>query len=315
MADNSGVPAHARERSHAVAVGFKSAEAFGSPVRRLLALAFLLAAASGAAAQVQEPIQSTTGVILSDIGGNVPPGVPLNLTITVTYRHGQGGVGTDTDVTLEVVEVPPWANFTVETTEFSFPTDPVSPPEGRATTNAVLLLSPDAPAFRRGNLSLQAVAEPNGNIRGSTGATQVFVIPGFNATLRLDAPPEVRIRGGLDEEIAFTVENLGNAAASIAFDFPSKPETARIVGPEPVVLAPGESAERAIGIRASWVEAGSGILTIAATPAIEGRTLLDVVPTTVDVLVTSLAAVPGGSALAALAAAATGAATRGRRRP
>lgn len=272
-------------------------------VLRVAALVLLavLAVAGLAGAQGGVVGKSTTGVFLQDIGGPVAPGSVRNLTVTVTWNPGLGSVPSGpTRVTVAATEVPPWATFVIDPDTFDIFYDPAAaddptnpePPEQRAVTVGVLSISPSAPAFERANLTLVAESSPNGNIEGSRGTTQVFVIPGFNDTLRIDAPNEVTIRGGLARDVAFDVTNLGNAEALVTFAVPTKPELALVTVPEPVTLRPNETMTRTVGVRASWVEGGSGLLTIEATPSLEGRRDLEVEPTRHEVLVTSVAAIP-----------------------
>lgn len=280
-------------------------------VRSVVACLLLAVAASSAAGQLPaQTVASTTSVLLEDIGGPVAPGSVRNLSVTVTYNPGLGAVPVGpTRVTVEAVEVPSWATFVIDPDSFDLSYDPTSadpttgtaPPEQRAVAVGVLSVSAGAPAFLRGNLTLIAEAQPNGNIRGSQGTTQVFVIPGFNGTLRIDAPDEVTIRGGIGEGVEFSLTNLGNSEALITFALPSKPELALTTLPEPVTVAPNETIMRTIGLRASWVEGGSGLLTIQATPSLDGRRDVEVEPTTHDVLVTSVAAIPAAPTAGLLA--------------
>ncbi|HLE97047.1 MAG TPA: hypothetical protein VI997_06710, partial [Candidatus Thermoplasmatota archaeon] len=257
---------------------------------RVLVLAAVLLALGGLASAQTGVVQSSTGVLLSDLGGPVEPGTFRNMTVKVTYRHGIGAVAaTPTEVTLEAVEVPPWAQFTLEPTTFTFDVDPATQDEQSAEAFAVLTIDPKAPAFQRGNLTVVARAVANGNVRESQGQSQIFVIPGFNATMRIDAPDDMRIRGGTAAVLPFLVTNLGNADAEVEIGLPSKPETARVeLAPTSARMRPGESIEGEVRLRASWVETAQGILTIEVKPKPAGRTLLDVEPTIHDVLVTAV---------------------------
>lgn len=288
-------------------------------VRLTAGVVLVLLLAGTAAGQLPaQNVPSTLAVILEDIGGPVAPGSVRNLSVVVVWTAGLGGVTTGpTRVTLTTPEVPPWATFVMDPDTFDIAynpaeeDDPTRAPQKRVESVGVLSVFPSAPAFRRGNLTIVAESQPNGNIQGSRGQTQVFVIPGFNGTLDIDAPDAVTVRGGLARDVEFSVTNLGNAEALVTFTLPSKPELALTTIPDPVMIAPNETVTRAIGLRASWVEGGSGLLTIEATPSLEGRRDVEVEPTRHEVLVTSIAAIPGASAsLLALAVGALAVALR-----
>lgn len=264
------------------------------PLRALVLLALALLAAPsllpGASAQtlacnaISQLCATTTEVVVSPPRDAVPPLGPfVAVPVTVRYTYVPTSLSLSaTPIHLAVSQAPPWVAATVSPSTVYAPVDFV--PSGvqpvTRTLSAFLLLSTtsEAPAFTAAPVEVRARAQPNGNLLGSEGRTQVPVQAGFFAPLQVAGPAEVRLAPGDGEAVPIDVQAAANGPARIRFEVAEAPRGVRVTPPGELTLesrqAGGQrtSATTAFAVEAARdVQPGDVVLVARALYALDER--------------------------------------------
>ena len=149
-----------------------------APLLVLVVMLPAMAALAPPAAAQLGVVDSQLSVSVLDPGGSgLPPGGETPVMVTITYNAPPGrqpaydpmtANPVPTKVRFEVVSKPSWVNGTRFEPEVVNAT--LGPGSGNAAANTTLLLmvAADAPARVREDVVVRAIAEPNGNMKGST---------------------------------------------------------------------------------------------------------------------------------------------------
>jgi uncharacterized membrane protein len=95
----------------------------------------------------------------------------------------------------------------------------------------------DAPAFTPAPIKIQAVAETNGNLKGSTGTDQTLVTADFFSIIDAQATTTIQVASP-QQQVSYpiTVTNFGNAQTKVFFEVSNAPEGWQVIPPQPTIL-------------------------------------------------------------------------------
>ncbi len=243
----------------------------------LLLVTILIIPPSMAQVPNQSTVETTTTVRVFDPGDPLPPGRTSVLVVAVRYQYGQGAQADEpTEVTLEVTDVPPWADAELRNTTLSYPVPATSATSGRTDERRVelnLTLDPGAPAFQPGDVTVRAEAEENGNLAASEDQDTQPVEPDFDARLTATAPESLVVAGGRDHGLTLTVENSANAPTRVIPRVQAQPENSLVTLPAPFNLGDGSSngtlpasSTTTVHLRTPWTSGEEGTLTLELQP-------------------------------------------------
>lgn len=253
-------------------------------MRALVLVALLLAPTALGQLAV---VPATLTVFIEDPGRAFIPGTNETVSVVVNYAPGQGGRPApaptaerpeDTEptrITFAPKDVPSWI------TQVTF-----DPPEilvymglnrtGQGTlggrTQAILTVSPDAPALERELFTVTATAQPNGNIAGATSDSSELK---FRATtigkLNITSEPTAIIPGGRWTTIPFYVRNEGNSDIVAKINVTTRPENSQVEFTNTLELKRNETRTIEVRLRTPWTGAEFGTLELEAAPIVDSE--------------------------------------------
>ena len=276
----------------------------------LLAMALLAPPAAGQLALVDPQLS----VFASDPGRAFIPGTAEAIDVVVTFGPTNTGRPTPaptadrpedsapTHITLSVKAKPDW----IDNVAFD-------PPElliqmrlenGTGSTysrtaQAILNVSPTAPALIREDIVIVATAAPNGNMQGKTAESPPLKLRATTiGKLNLTAEPTMIIPGGRWTEVPFTIRNDGNSDILAKVNVTVRPENSQVEFAPRLELKRGESATVNVRVRTPWTNAEFGTLGLEAIPIVDGE---DGKSAQAEIEVRGESAVPTGGAGVTLA--------------
>lgn len=188
----------------------------------LLVLIGLTVAATPVSAQDQlQGGDTNTQVDIASPSGPIQPLSGLErLEVTITYRYQPGGADlVATPINIEVTDQPSWVVATVTpSTVYADVEETPGDDSGSTEVTATLVVqtTADAPAFEQGTISIEASAQANGNLAGSSGTANVPVRAGFYSIVTAQTPKKVvTARPQQNVDFPITVTNGGNANQNI----------------------------------------------------------------------------------------------------
>ncbi len=187
---------------------------------------------------------TNTEVVPGDPGGPVQPLSDLaRIPVVINYRYSPGGADlVATPINVEITNNPSWITATMSPSTVYAPVEETNQ-DGQQTVQVestlVLQTTADAPAFQQGNVQIQATAQSNGNMEGSSGTATVAVTAGFYSILNAQTPQKVvTARPQQKVDLPITITNLGNANTNVFLDIESGDEKLiqNTVLPSPVTV-------------------------------------------------------------------------------
>lgn len=272
----------------------------------------LLLAALALLPHAQAQATATLSFSLTDPGLSVPPNGTIAVPLSGTYTVGPGGrpspdpndpdtLSNKTRVVFAVDKMPDWASdvrvdppelwLHVPLAGVSGSTNAASVVPFRASVHVTA--KPDAPALVRGNVTVSATAQENGNIPSATHAYSLPLKPALVA--KVEVVPQVEspflISGGTWAALPFRIDNVGNEEETlVALNVTVRPERSEIEFPKEVRIPRGASQTVEVRVRTPWTERETGTIELEATPIVETD---DAPSATATVDVVGQSAVPG----------------------
>lgn len=221
-----------------------------------LLVVVLLAVADSSAAQ--DPLSG--GETRTQLAAE-PPNEPIqplsglrNIPLDVTYVYQEGGASlVTTAIEVEVTDRPSWASVSVTPSTVYVPVRDGEGGQGTVTTNLVVQVNADAPAYQQGTIELTASARRNGNLGPSQGTTTIPIQAGFYSVLDAQTPRPLVVAGPQDVvEFPVTVSNFGNGDQTVTLSISQGAEDLDIVLPgtftTPSKVAGGETNTRTVTV-------------------------------------------------------------------
>lgn len=266
------------------------------PSRGLLAdvrwdIALVLLALLAPLAGAQTPtvpagvVDSQMTVSVEDPARALQPGRFEALNVLVNYRPGNGAVpapGPDptsetnatqrTKVHLAVKQMPSWvanATFAQDVLEMN-----VDSRGGNSAAVVVLVLgiAPDAPALQREEIIVTATADPNGNVKGSTGESPPVKLRGaIVAKINVTSPDQLVVPGGRWTVFPFSIRNDGNAELKVKLNVTARPQDSQVEFPQTVTIPRNGTEVVEVRLRVPWTYAIGGIVELEATPLLDAE--------------------------------------------